>query len=228
MRDLPLQTDATHRVISSNQCSWAAHEFAFHAPTLRASILASDLSEFRRVYSACLLRASELRRDKGDAALVSMGENIDSKAVREHYLGLAGAGGFALDSDVLACVTDAGAMATTEALASMAGPVGRIAFAQIAPDRKSVQCIPNRDDGLSIFEASLTSLPPSSGYMVVERNGKSLAVLRMGGEDSFLVVDSHCSECAVAPLAAVRDYILMEGDHLPPEITWCTGTSGNM
>ena len=78
---LPMQTDAAHGRVASNQCSWAATEFVRIGARLAAAAVAGDEPAFRAAYAGALARGSALRAGRGDARL-TMGENVDNAGVR--------------------------------------------------------------------------------------------------------------------------------------------------
>ena len=81
---VPAQTDSEYSSIASNQCSWAAVEFALRASELRHSF-AKNPEEFLKIYKECLENASRLRASAGTKHLY--GENIDTPELLDHYLG---------------------------------------------------------------------------------------------------------------------------------------------
>jgi hypothetical protein len=218
--ELPLQTDAAHSAIASNQCSWVAHEFVLRGEALVATARSGGEAAFRATYGEALDRGSNARRLKGSAAL-SMGENVDHGAVREH----ARRAGLTSLGEPFCAVGSVVKLEAMRAMASAAGALGALAFAQVDPRRPGVDNCP---EGLSAFGTGLAALAPG-GSALVCRNGKSLAVLRNAheGGEAFLILDSHCSEAALLPLPAAFKYVCEEGGGTVPELTWVFANSGS-
>jgi hypothetical protein len=120
-------------------------------------------------------------------------------------------------------VTNEASLALFRGLAASA-PNGALSFAQIDPARAGVTL---RAEGAAAFVADLAALG-ALGFLLVERNGKSLAVLRSReaapeSDRAFLVLDSHCSVAGLASLARAREYVVEEGGQPAPELTWVVG-----
>ena len=199
---LPMQTDAAHAAVASNQCSWVAAEFVRRGAALVAAAEAGggagDAAAFRAAYVAALRRGSALRAAALAAALrggaragpaLPMGENVDNAGVRAAVLAPAAAdasadgggdGAGALPAAALgapqAAVLNAAALSGLRAMAAF-DPLGALAFAQIDPARAGVA---RRADGPAALAADLAALGPL-GFVLACRKGQSLAVVRARG-----------------------------------------------
>jgi hypothetical protein len=80
---VPAQTDKQFSQIASNQCSWAAAEFALHNSKLRSLLREEKIEEFQSIYTSCLEQASRLRAEAGSKNL--FGENIDTPELLDYY-----------------------------------------------------------------------------------------------------------------------------------------------
>jgi hypothetical protein len=217
--ELPLQTDAAHSAIASNQCSWVAHEFVLRGVAL-VTARSGDEAAFRATYGEVLDTGSNARLLKGSAAL-SMGENVDHAAVRER----ASRAGLTSLGKPFCAIGSVVKLEAMRAMAFAAGTLGALAFGQVDPRRPGVH---NCAEGLSAFGTGLVALAPGGGALVC-RNSKSLAVLRNAheGGEAFLILDSHCSEAALLPLPAAFKYVCEEGGGTVPELTWVFANPGS-
>lgn len=222
---LPMQTDAAHGRVASNQCSWAATEFVRIGARLAAAAVAGDEPAFRAAYAGALARGSALRAGRGDARL-TMGENVDNAGVRGAAMAppdpTTGAAPPAALGAPRVAVLNAGRLEELRALSSFA-PAGALALAQVDPCRPGVEVQP-----AAAFAADVAALPPR-GFVLLCRNGQSLALLRAAGgappdtasADALLVLDSHCSVAGFASPARALEYAV--GEASTPELTWVTG-----
>jgi hypothetical protein len=189
---VPAQTDPAYSAIASNQCSWAAAEFAIHSDELISAVYNNNMTEFQRIYCECLLKASKLREASGQHCLY--GENIDTPVLETHYTR-------AQPGERYLNILEHCTVLKNE------DP----AFVEILhPDL--AREFYTRVHSLRPLESSINSLT-GGVCLLASRHGQSLCILSLGS--MYLICDSHLHVARLATKEEMMNHVLMDhGGHL--------------
>jgi hypothetical protein len=187
---VPAQTDDAYSAIASNQCSWAAYEFAIKQSDLKRSFL-KDPEEFVSIYKGCLERASRLRASAGSKHLY--GENIDTPELIKYYEG--NTRPFMTITEMITIKKNI----SDEFLDILHDDLRREFYSRTHGERSSIE---------SAFSGIF-----GSSCAVVSRHGQSLAVIPFMSR--YLICDSHLHTAFLASKADMMKHVLMDnGGHL--------------
>ena len=185
------QTDSEYSSVSSNQCSWAAAEFALHSQELRRSLIKNDISSFVELYKKCLLRASELR-SKTSGCLY--GENIDTPVLEDNYKKNENKDPYLEIFEHLSVLKNTDA----EFIKILHPDLAREFYTRTYTEREI---------GRIVNEVRNTTC------LLVSRHGQSLAVIPF--YNNYLICDSHLHEAKVVSQDDMIHHCLMDhGGHL--------------
>lgn len=185
---VPAQTDTQFSQIASNQCSWAAAEFALQNSKLRSLLRDGKTEEFQSIYRSCLEKATHQRAEAGSKHL--FGENIDTPELLDYYKQK----NLTVISSYTICKNE-----DEEFLKILHPDLLREFYTRTYRTDQSLETILNQ-----IF---------NSECALVSRHGQSLAVIYYYGK--YLICDSHLHTAMILNREDAMSHILMDhGGHL--------------
>lgn len=198
---VPAQTDSQYSLLSSNQCSWCAVEFAIRRIEIITAWFSNKQDEVLRLYNESLAVASNLRKEAvapTNPKTFLYGENIDSANLLNHY------------KDKIN-ITEQYTILLHE------DPD----FLDILhPDLRSE--FYGRKYSTSLTINQLLSRMKKNDYLLLSRHGQSLCILRTEN-DMYLILDSHLHDAKLATKEMAMKHSLMDnGGHT--HVTLLTGT----
>lgn len=188
---VPAQTDVEYSSVASNQCSWAAAEFALHSQELCRALESNDTAKFTEIYKECLRRASELR-SKTSGCLY--GENIDTPILEEHYKRNMSGGSYLEIFEHLSIIQN-----TDVEFVKILHPDLAREFYTRTYNERSIGSIANQ--------------VRNTTCLLVSRHGQSLAIIPFNTK--YLICDSHLHQAKIVSQDDMIHHCLMDhGGHL--------------
>jgi hypothetical protein len=195
------QYDKDNSIVSTNQCSWCAFEFASKADELKMLWIKGDHDNFINLYNDCVKNGSIQRKVN---FTFTCGENIDDEIIKTNYKSL---------SEKYTYVTELNSEMKKPLLDILPEELAKTFF--VRPDIK-------RCAFSDFIKITLNNIVKN--VLIINRFGQSFTIIPLFSRGKYIILDSHTHLCGETDIYGIEKYITMNNQDGYNLILWSVYT----